>query len=227
LYRIALDIDARTVRTTDHLHYKRRRPLGHTRFAGRLGGSLLAFAILLSVAGCSRAEVPTVSTSNATKESSRSAHMAGPAPDVRVTQEAFNSKPNPPVLTTPESAVRSYLDWASYAYRIGQSKVAAFAMTAYEWVRVDAYVQYNAQNRKLVDQKLESIEFGKPSIEASRATLAAKETWKYRYVSIEKAGKTLQGPYSASYDTTYTLVNQADGGWLVDSVAAKPKGEVK
>ena len=153
--------------------------------------------------------------------------MAGPAADVRVTQEAFDSKPQPPVPTTPESAVRSYLDWTSYAYRIGQSKVAAPAMSSFEWVRVDAYVQYNIQKKQLIDQTLKSIEFGKPSIEASRAILPAKEKWTYRYVSISEAGKTIAGPYSARYNTTYTVVKTKDGVWVVDSVDAKPIGEVK
>ena len=168
-----------------------------------------------------------MSTSNTSKEDSRSAHMAGSGVDARVTQEAFDSKPKPPVLTTPESAVRSYLDWVSYAYRIGQSKVAAPAMSPDEWVRVDAYVQYNIEKRKLIDQTLKSIEFGKPVVKAKTALLPAKEKWKYRYVSIEEAGKTIGGPYTASYDTTYTVIKSDKGAWVVDKVDAKALGTVK
>lgn len=153
--------------------------------------------------------------------------MAGPAADVYVTREALESKPKPPVLTTPESAVRSYLDWVSYAYRIANSDVASPTMTASEGVHVDALgIQYNLEQFRLIDQTLTSITFGKPSIKGNKAVLSAKEKWDYRYVSIKTAGKTVGGPYSASYDTTYTLVRSGKA-WVVDSVAAKPLGTVK
>jgi len=153
--------------------------------------------------------------------------MAGPAVDVKVTQQALDSKPKPWVLSTPESAVRSYLDWVSYAYRIAQSNQAVPTMSAEEEVRVDSYVQYNLQQGRLIDQTLKSITFGKPSIEGSRATIPAKEKWTYRYVSINEAGKTLEGPLSASYDVTYTLMKNDEGVWVVDSVKAESQGKVK
>jgi hypothetical protein len=137
--------------------------------------------------------------------------MAGPVVDVNVTKEALDSRPRPWSLTTPESSVRSYLDWTSYAYRTAQSQV----------------IQYNIQKSRLLDQTLTSITFGKPSIEASRAILPAKEKWTYRYVSIATAGETLGGPYSASYDTTYTVVRSKTGDWVVDSVEARALGKVK
>jgi hypothetical protein len=153
--------------------------------------------------------------------------MAGPIVDVRVTQEMMDSKPKPPVLTTPELAVRSYLDWTSYAYRIGQSDVATVAMTAYEGVRVDAYVQYNVQKSRLIDQTLKSIEFGTSSTGSTSTLVPAKETWTYRYVSIKTAGETISGPHAASYDVTYTVVKTDEGDWLVDKVDAKALGKVE
>jgi len=153
--------------------------------------------------------------------------MAGPVVDIQVTQEALDSKPDPWVLTTPEEAVRSYLAWTSYAYRIGQSQVAVPTMTSYEEVRVDSYIQYNIQKYRLIDQTLESITLGTPSVEASRAVIPAKETWTYRYVSTRNAGETLEGPYSASYETTYTLVKNDEGSWVVDDVEATALGTVK
>ena len=68
------------------------------------------------------------------------------------------------MLTTPESAVRSYLDWTSYAYRIGSLASRRPTMTDPEEVRVDAYVQYNLQKNQVIDQTLTSITFGKASI---------------------------------------------------------------
>jgi hypothetical protein len=136
------------------------------------------------------------------------------------------SKPKALVLSTPESAVRSYLDWVSYAYRIGQSGVATPTMSSYEEVRVDSFVQYNIQKSRLIDQKLKSIKFGTPSVEGSTAVIPAKEKWTYRYVSIETAGKTISGPHSAAYDTRYHLV-KTPRGWIVESVEATAQGTVK
>jgi hypothetical protein len=153
--------------------------------------------------------------------------MAGPAVDVHITPEALASKPAAPVLSTPESAVRSYLDWTSYAYRIGQSIVATTTMSASEEVRVDSYVQYNLEKLRLIDQTLKSVTFGKPSVGSTSTLVPAHEQWTYRYVSIETAGKVLEGPYSAAYDSIYTVVKSKQGTWVVDSVNATALGTVK
>lgn len=153
--------------------------------------------------------------------------MAGAVRDVQVTREAIENTPSPWDLETPESAVRSYIDWVSYAWRIGQSQVATPTMTTYEEVRVDSYIQYNIQKERLIDQDLRSIEFGKPSETATSVVLPAQEDWTYRYVSIDQAGKTIGGPYEMSYDATYTVVEDASGAWQVDKVEAAPHGEVK
>lgn len=153
--------------------------------------------------------------------------MAGPAADVYISQAAIANRPQPWVLTTPESAVRSYLDWTSYAYRIGQSSFATATMSSYEEVRVDSYVQYNIQQKRLMDQTLKSITFGTPSVETLRAILPAKEKWTYRYVSIDTGNKVIGGPYTASYDSTYTVVKAKNGDWVVDSVKATPQGTVE
>jgi hypothetical protein len=152
--------------------------------------------------------------------------MAGPTVEVNITPEALAAKPKPWVLTSPKSAVRSYLDWTSYAYRTAQSDAALPTMTNYEEVRVDSYVQLNIEKSRLIDQTLTSITFGTPSIEGTRAIVTAKEEWTYSYVSIATAGQVIGGPYSASYDTTYTVVKQA-GGWVVDSVEATSSEKVQ
>jgi hypothetical protein len=152
--------------------------------------------------------------------------MAGPVVDVNVTPEAVASRPQPWVLTTPESAVRSYLAWTSYAYRIGASSVATATMTGSEQVRIDSYTQLNLQKMRLIDQKLTSITLGEPAIEGTRAVVRAKEQWTYSYVSIQTAGKIVGGPYPASYDTTYTVVKSGKG-WVVDSVKVTRLGPIK
>jgi len=182
---------------------------------------------MLAAVGCSGGQDAATGNGSADASATVGAGMGGPAVDVNVTQEALDSQPDPWVLTTPEDAVRSYLAWTSYAYRIGQSSVALPTMSSYEEVRVDSYIQYNLQKYRLIDQILESITFGTASAEASRAVLPATEEWTYRYVSIETAGETLEGPYSASYETTYTLVRNDEGNWVVDGVEATALGTVK
>lgn len=153
--------------------------------------------------------------------------MAGPAVEINVTQEALDNEPPVAVLTSPESAVRSYLDWTSYAYRIGQSQVALPTMTAHQEVRVDSYIQYNVQQRRLIDQTLQSITFGTPSVESTHTLLPARETWTYSYVSIARAGEIIGGPYEAIYDATYVVVRNDRGDWIVDSAEAKPLGKIQ
>ena len=184
----------------------------------------LAGIALVAMAGCSGAARDASSDGSEDATSGAvGAAMAGAVVDVNVTPEAFASKPQPWVLTTPESAVRSYLGWTSYAYRIGSSTVATATMTMSQEVRVDSYTQLNLEKERVIDQKLTSITFGTPSIEGSRAVVSAKEEWTYSYVSIQTAGKIVGGPYPASYDTTYTVVRSGQD-WVVDSVKVTRRG---
>ncbi len=84
---------------------------------------------------------------------------------------------------SPESAVSSYLDWTSYAYLIGNSDVASHTMSPEEEVRVNSYVQLNAEQQRRISQVLVSFKPRKPSVEGTRATLGADEVWDYRYIS--------------------------------------------
>lgn len=145
---------------------------------------------------------------------------------VTISATAFQARPKPWVLATPKSAVRSYLDWTSYAYRITESTVATPTMSTGQEVHVDSYIQLNLQKSQLIDQSLVSITFGKPSVEGTHTLVPVKEKWSYRYVSTKEVGKTIAGPYSASYDSTYTLVKSGKN-WIVDSVEAKAIGAVK
>lgn len=217
---------ARMVRTTEHLP-NGRRPLSWTaRSAALVALGCLSFVALLVVTGCSGGTAGSAGGS-AVATPTTGAHMAGPAVDVHITPEALASKPDPAVLTTPESAVRSYLAWTSYAYRIGQSDVASLTLTTPEEVRVDSYVQYNLEQLRLIDQTLKSITFGKSSVGATSTLVLAHEQWTYSYISIETAGKTIAGPYSAAYDSVYTVVKSKKGTWAVDSVQATPVGTIK
>lgn len=200
--------------------------LGNWRRCGRsvaLCGATCV--VLLALAGCASGN-PASGTSAGSADATAAGGHGAVAVDVQVTREAVANKPAASVLKTPEAAVRSYLDWTSYAYRIGQAQVASATMSPAEQVRVDGYIQLNLQKSRLIDQTLSSIKFGKASTEGTHTLLPAVEKWTYRYVSVTAAGQTVEGPYPAGYDTTYTVV-RSGGGWVVDSVNAKATGEVK
>lgn len=145
---------------------------------------------------------------------------AGPTssgPVTPVTEQAAEAiAPAPWDLSTPESAVRSYLDWVSFSYRMANSDIPTATMTAEEAVRVDSYIQLNRMSGKGIEQCLDSIELTRVSVEPSTAVVTAVEMWRYRYFSLENL-EFVSDEYSASYDATYTLVAGPEG-WLVDHV---------
>ena len=134
-------------------------------------------------------------------------------------------QPAPWDLSTPETAVRSYLDWVSFSYRMANSEIPTATMTPEEGVRVDSYIQLNRIEGKGIEQTLEGIEIVEVSEEASAATVTARESWRYRYFSLETL-EYVSESLAASYETTYALVT-APGGWLVDRVEATSSGDVK
>jgi hypothetical protein len=134
-------------------------------------------------------------------------------------------RPALPINDSPRAAVRSYLDWVTYAYRIGRSDVATPTVSAEEAVRVDAYLQKNALERKRLDQTLVSLELGAPSAEGSHTLVPTKEEWRYRYLELA-AEKALTPYYTVSYDATYD-VGTVRGSLVVFDVEATPHGEVK
>lgn len=135
-------------------------------------------------------------------------------------------QPPPPMTREPKASVYSYLLWISYAYRIADSDVATAAFDPWEEVRVNSYVQYNKQEGRALDQKLVTFK-DKPAItKGATATVSVEEGWSYRYIDM-KTGRYKSPEYKATYDSTYTVVRQKDGRWLVHRVEAKPRGEVK
>lgn len=213
------------VRTTKTPTPPRSAPLRDARCIHASAALILAALALLLTGGCSSG-VSTQGAGSAEATPAAGAAMAGAVQKVVISKEAINQRPAPWNLSSPESAVGSYLDWISYAYRITESSVATPTMSATQEVRVDSYIQLNLQKSRILDQGLASITFGKPSVVATRALLPATEKWGYRYVSISEVGKTIAGPYLASYETTYTLL-KGKSGWVVDSVAVKALGEVE
>ncbi|MGB4441297.1 MAG: hypothetical protein WBJ62_03625 [Coriobacteriia bacterium] len=152
--------------------------------------------------------------------------MGGVDQQIAILAETIEDAPAPWDLSTPESAVRSYLDWVSYGYRVAESDVASQTQSASQYVRTDAYVQANLQEQRLLDQTLVSVTFGEPMIEGDTATITATEEWTYRYVSIVEAGATLEGPYPAKYETVYRLV-KTEQGWVVDDIEVTTIGDVR
>lgn len=133
--------------------------------------------------------------------------------------------PAPYDLSDPEAAVRSYLEWVSFSYRMANSEIPTATMTPSEGVRVDAYIQLNRMEGRGLEQQLTSFEVRSMSVETTNAVVAAREDWGYRYFSLEDLGYATE-PLQASYETTYTLVRE-EQGWLVDRVEAAAVGEVE
>lgn len=193
-------------------------------FIAVIAGVALALAVL-SLAGCSDEQAAEQAGTPAAEEP-KGFGMGGVDQPVAILASALENQPELWNLGTPESAIRSYLDWVSYAYRITESEAASQTQSAYQLVRTDAYIQANLQEQRLLDQTLVSLTLGEPSIEGSTAVVPAEEEWSYRYVSIVEAGETLSGPHTAQYKTTYTLV-QGENGWVVDNIEVEPMGDVE
>jgi hypothetical protein len=134
-------------------------------------------------------------------------------------------QPSPWDLSTPESAVRSYLDWVSFSYRMANSEIPTATMTPEEGVRVDSYIQLNRIDGKGIEQSLDSIEIVSAAEEVSTAVVTARETWRYRYFSLDTLAY-LTEELTASYETTYSLL-AGEQGWLVDRVEATAEGELQ
>lgn len=133
--------------------------------------------------------------------------------------------PAPPRLGDPRSAVESYLDWVSYAYRVADSSAASPTMTAEELVRVDAYIQQNRLENRGIEQEVMSFEQRSLDIDGKRASLAASEKWEYRYFTLDPPAYSSE-PAEASYETTYSLV-QTEAGWVVDDIEVETVGTVE
>jgi hypothetical protein len=132
--------------------------------------------------------------------------------------------PGPADLSTPTSTVESYLAWVTYAYRQMDSSLPSATMTPDEGVHVDAYIQFNLQKNRGIDQQLLSMKVRSVSEEETSAIVAASEEWRYRYFTPSTL--VYLGPENlVSYETTYSLVRTGDS-WLVGAVEAKALGEV-
>ena len=201
---------------TSHPHNRRRLHAG-------LVVCLLATAVLLG--GCGSGSAQTKSGATAPKE--HGANMAGPQVQVHIPVSAIRDTPKAPNLSTPETAVRAYLDWISYAYRVANSEAATPTTGAEEAVRVDAYIQDNLEKKRLIDQTLKSITFGQPTVVATVTVLPTREEWSYVYRSIDVGNRVTAGPYTATYDVTYRMIHNKTGGWIVDSLDAKAAGTVQ
>lgn len=132
-------------------------------------------------------------------------------------------EPPPPMLRDPETAVFSYLLWISFAYRTLNSEIATHAFSEWEEVRVSSYVELNRQESRAIDQRLIDFQPEVVRTEGETATVAAREEWVYRYISTSD-GSYSSPAHTASYNTTYTVVNKEGKGWLVDKVEATPVG---
>lgn len=135
--------------------------------------------------------------------------------------------PAPPDLTSPRSAVRSYIDWTSLSYRMANSELSTRVADPWEHVRVDSYIQLNREQNRAIEQTLVAFRVVSLSTRDGTATLAARERWRYRYFAIDT--RRYLGPrHMVRYETTYTVARQRDGGhWLVSRVGARALDPVR
>lgn len=164
----------------------------------------LVFAAML-LGGCSSAESGPVSETTASV-----GPPAAPA--------AF-------IQATPQDAVRSYLDGITFAYRVANSDVASSTMTAWEYVRVDSYIEKNRQEGRGIEQTLTAFDVTGIVGEEPTVTVSTTEDWGYRYFALAD-GAYRSEELTAAYSATYTVVREGEL-WKVDSVKVVPKGEVK
>jgi len=184
------------------------------RTGGQVAGMALAcvaFAIPLLLSGCTASE-PT-------------APPSGQEPAEEQPTEQF-MPPGNTDLSTPEYAVRTYLDWISHAYRISDSQVAWDYMTSWEFVRVDAYLQKNVSEGRGIAQRLDVFEITQASGSETTQSVDTYEEWTYRYFGPD--GQYISEELTATFTNRYTVVRDAGRDvWLVDKVYAVPKGEVE
>ncbi len=205
---------------------KRSARPASARLMKRLASCFVCSVVLLGIAGCASGTGAGAAAGSANTTASVGANMAGAQATVHIPAAVLAAKPKSWDLSTPQAAVRSYLDWTSYASRIAQSNVAMPTMSADQGVKVDSYIQYNLEKKQLIDQTLSSITLGAPSTVGTSTLVPATEHWTYSYRSIDAGNKILRGPYTASYETTYTVVKSKQG-WVVSKVAVKPVGTIK
>jgi hypothetical protein len=135
-------------------------------------------------------------------------------------------RPPQPSFGTSRGAVESYLSLVLFAYEVANSDTASLAFTPDEEVRVDSYLQLDTGKNQRIQQRLVTFTSGKERAVGTTTLLPAREQWHYQYRDL-KSPRSVNPTFAATYDTTYALTPREGGGWLVDSVEAKPLGEIK
>lgn len=180
---------------------------------------LISMALLISAAllGC------------ATTADEAGPSAEDPATEGSTSEETPTAQFMPPEntdLSTPEAAVRTYLDWISYAYRTKNPEAAWDYMTSWEFVRVDAYAQKNLAEGRGIDQQLTLFDITQVSGTETTKSVDTQEEWVYRYFGPD--GEYISEELTATFANRYTVVRDTQRGvWLVDRVYVTPKGEVE
>lgn len=135
--------------------------------------------------------------------------------------------PPSPMLTSPRTAVYSYLLWISYSYRVLNSDASSPTQGPDEGVRVDSYVELNREKDRAIEQTLTALDIRSVTTKGETSTVVARENWLYRYITVST--DTYASPqYGASFDSTYTVVlDPKTRTWRVFQVQATPREKLK
>ncbi len=179
----------------------------HPRMKVGLLGTFVCLLVLALIAGCTQASPDPEAEGQDQGE-------------IDLTRMLFTD------YSTPENAVQSYLDWMSYAYRVTDSQVATSAMTDWEWVRVDAYLEMNRQEGRGIDQSLIELEVLGVEGSETTSTVRTHELWTYRYFGPD--AEYISDEMTATYSVEYTVIRpEGTPNWLVDRVKATPEAPVE
>jgi len=143
------------------------------------------------------------------------------------TQKFTVVKPRPADLSSPESAARSYADWAAYALAVGDADTAKATMTdvAAKLLQrqIDSGKQLNFQQlKRLLDFSVSS----RTDEKNARVALTVKETWQSSRAPLSPRLTSRDAGTTEELRVVYRL-KKGDNGWQVDRVVTVSRKTLK
>jgi len=136
-------------------------------------------------------------------------------------------KPRPADLSSPESAARSYADWAAYALAVGDARSAKATMTEGAATllqrQIDSGKQLNFQQlKRLFDFAVDA----RTDEKNGSVALTVKETWQSARVPLSSKLTSRDAGTTEELQVVYRLKKGSDG-WQVDRVVTVSRKTIK